>query len=98
MINLFIEWVWICREGTGWIRIGLSVEEVRRNEGKKLYKNEWWESLHWENGILHLNDTYTCIDNTEWCLKDREKGGIYLIYSSFKSVRESFNFCIVYRF
>ena len=76
MINLFIEWVWIRRGSTGWIRKGLSVEEVRRNGSKKLYKNEWWESLHWENGILHLNDTYTCTDNTEWGLRDREKGGI----------------------
>ena len=39
MINLFIEWIRIRRESAGWIRRGLSVEEVRRNEGKKLYKN-----------------------------------------------------------
>ena len=73
MINLFIEWVWIRRGSTGWIRKGLSVSEDERNESKKLYKNEWWESLHWENGILHLNDTYTCTDNTEWGLRDGKK-------------------------
>ena len=78
MINLFIEWVWIRRDGAGWIRKGLSVSEEERNEGKKLYKNGIYESLHWENGILHLNDTYTCIDNTERGLRNREKGGICL--------------------
>ena len=76
MINLFIEWTWICGEGTGWIRIGLSVDEWERNGSKKLYKNGIQESLHWEKGILHLNDTYTCADNTEWGLRNRKKEGI----------------------
>lgn len=39
MINLFNEWILIRRGSTGWIRRGLSVEEMRRNGSKKLYKN-----------------------------------------------------------
>ena len=54
----------------------MSVDELERNGNKKLYKNGIYESLHWENNILHLNDTYTCIDNTEWGLRDGKKGGI----------------------
>ena len=41
MINLFNEWILIRRGSTGWIRIGLSVDEWERNGSKNYIKMEY---------------------------------------------------------